>query len=334
VALLDRLEVAAREVFRPFDALDDSDPVAVGTACDRVRNMPVGDLLAATLDAADSLAGPWSSGAVDSLTRAYQLAGARRALAEVVWFRFASGLGGPADPDAQEHWLDEPDPSRPLDAAFGDYEQVYGNGEFTWAGVWTVASPPPETHDSLVAAWELYRGPISRWRLPVRRDARVWEIDHPGDWVRLVEAYPRVATRPHYGWELPGPNQRRGELSRLFAVSGQHAARVGIGAHLVPDWAAVAEHYDGVHLSWAGFLTTEGYVADLLDDGVAMLRYWGSERTLWLHDVFGQPQPAELPALSGAISGALGADIRRNAPRRRFTDLRDLNRRLRRPNPP
>jgi hypothetical protein len=160
--------------------------------------------------------------------------------------------------------------------------------------MWTVTSPPAEIHNPLIHAWERYGGEISRWRLPVRDDARVWEIDSPRDWVRLVETFPRVAAGPHLGWELPGPNQHRGELSR---PAGQHAARTGIGARLLPDWAAVAEHYDGVHVSWAGFLTTEGHVTDLADGGVTMLRYWGSERTLWLHDVFGEPRPAGAPAL-------------------------------------
>jgi hypothetical protein len=32
--------------------------------------------------------------------------------------------------------------------------------------------------------------------------------------------------------------------------------------------------------------------------GVTMLRYWGSERTLWLHDVFGNPAPLAPPTFS------------------------------------
>jgi hypothetical protein len=188
------------------------------------------------------------------------------------------------------------DPPWPPEGAFGNYEHGYGNGEFTWAGVWTVSSPPPDIHDPLISAWEMWCGPISRWRLPVRHDARVWEIDRPDDWARLVETFPRVADGAHHGWELPGPNQDRRKLARLAAVPGQHAARAGIGAHLVPDWAAVAEHYDGVHLSWAGFVTAEGYVTDLASSRVTMLRFWASERTLWLRDVFGTPQRSEPPS--------------------------------------
>lgn len=333
VAALDRLELAARKVFRPFDALHDSDPVAVGAAAELVGSMPFDDFLAVVLGAASSLAGPWNSGPVDSLTWAYRLAPARRRLAEAVWTHFAARLAGPGDQDAQEYWLEEPDPARRVEPAFTDYARGYGNGEFTWAGLWTVTGPPPEIHDELISTWEFTGRQVSRWRLPVRPDARVWEIDHPGDWVRLVETFPRVATGTHLGWELPGPNQHPGELAQLSAVPGQHAARVALRRHLVPDWAAVADRYDGVRISWAGFLTTEGFVNDLPDDGVAMLRYWGSERTLWLHDVFGEPQPTEPPSLSGAVNNARGIDVRDGGSRRRLADLSELNRRLGRPDP-
>ncbi len=43
-----------------------------------------------------------------------------------------------------------------------------------WAGLWTVTSPPVELQGELAAAWELDQGPVSRWHLPVRTDARVF----------------------------------------------------------------------------------------------------------------------------------------------------------------
>lgn len=69
----------------------------------------------------------------------------------------------------------------------------------------------------------------------------------------------------------------------------------------------MAKDYDGVNLSWAGFLTSEGYVSDLPDGSVMMLRYWGSERTSWLADAFGTPLPASV--LSGCLNNYLGADL-------------------------
>lgn len=70
----------------------------------------------------------------------------------------------------------------------------------------------------------------------------------------------------------------------------------------MPDWERAADDFDGVHVSWSGKLTCEGRiidVAELGDDVVTMLRYWGSERTSWLNDVFGVPEPLEAPELSG-----------------------------------
>jgi hypothetical protein len=61
----------------------------------------------------------------------------------------------------------------------------------------------------------------------------------------------------------------------------------------MPDWERMAADVDGVHLSWAGAITAEGCVVSVPgfgDDVVTMLRYWSSERTLWLNDVFLTPE--------------------------------------------
>ena len=197
--------------------------------------------------------------------------------------------------------------ARPRFRAFDD---VYGAGQFTWAGMWTVSDPPSEVHGDLIGAWELEPDPASRWQLPVRPDARVFEVHRPADWVRLVTTYPATG-RSHPEWELPGINQHPRTLDVLLAIDGQHGARTSIRRHLVPDWAAVAADFDGVHLSWAGFLTAEGYVSDIGDGDVALLRYWFSERTHWLHDVFTEPVPLAAPHCDPA--GALvGVDVRRD----------------------
>jgi hypothetical protein len=61
-----------------------------------------------------------------------------------------------------------------------------------------------------------------------------------------------------------------------------------------------------------------------------MLRYWSSERTLWLHDVFGAPTPLNPPDLSGRISGTLGIDPRSDPQGRLRADLAELEIRLNR----
>jgi hypothetical protein len=128
-----------------------------------------------------------------------------------------------------------------------------------------------------------------------------WTGDAPGP---LVGAYRHAAARRPIAEAVDG-----GLAAELLAVPGQHAMRAHVSRHVLPDWAAVSADYDGVHLSWAGFLTTEGYVCDLDAGGVTMLRYWGSERTHWLADVFGDPVPLGAPVLSGSMSGALGVDV-------------------------
>ncbi|MCP4966145.1 MAG: hypothetical protein GY926_13040 [bacterium] len=88
----------------------------------------------------------------------------------------------------------------------------------------------------------------------------------------------------------------------------------------------MAESFDAVHLSWAGLITTGGYVIATDDQEFTMLRYWGSERTHWLRDCFGDPEPLDAPALSGRVNGDIGIstianDQCRTADQRRPHDL-------------
>lgn len=328
VALLARLEAEHRRDVGWFESPPGSDPDAVAAAVGSVGIMSFGRLVERAVDAAQALAGPWTSDAPQSLVGAYRHAEARRPIAEAVHERFGARLHRPGDPRCQEWW--DTDPLRrscPDRTLFRDFHQVYGSGEFTWAGLWTATGPPVAAHGALIAAWEMDEGPISRWRLPVRLGPRVWEIHRPDDWVRLVETYPKSAGRTHDGWELPGPNQHAADIAGLVSLPGQHGVRTKVSRHLLPDWQAVATDYDGVNLSWAGFLTTEGYVSDLGAGGVAMLRYWASERTHWLADVFDEPAPIGAPALSHSGIGALGVDVRVDSARR-ARDLVTLHRLL------
>ena len=318
VAVLARLEADHRPDLAWYEAPVDSDHGAVQRAAAWVRAKGFGELMARTLYVAESLAGPWVPGAPVSLARCFRLAGERRPIAEAIVSEHLELLDAPCDAEAQQWWLGaEVADIRPPRRLFVAFDHVYGNGEFTWAGLRTVTDPPPELHAELVIAWELHPGPISRWRLPVRELARVWEIRSVRDWARLVETYPRTARVPHEGWELPGPNQHPEALQGLLAVPGQSAARVRTGGHLLPDWAAVAEEWDGVHLTWAGFLTSEGRVWDLEGGAVTMLRYWASERTLWLADVFGEPEPSAPPMLRPDTGSDGGIDVRIQSGRRR-----------------
>jgi hypothetical protein len=313
--LLAMLEGRAGRDTAPSHVPRDSDDEAVAAAAAALTEMSWGALLSVAVDAAAFHVGPWVSEAPANLAAAYHHADERRQIAEAIAERFGAALHAPLDPAEQQWWHSgSPEVRFFTRPRFRDFTDVYGAGQFTWAGVWTVSNPPPHVHRDLIGAWELEPDPVSRWQLPIGLDARVFHIHRPADWVRLVTAYPATGW-PHPEWELPGINQRPRELAELLAIDGQHGARTAMRRHLVPDWAAVAADYDGVHLSWAGFLTSEGYVSELGDDDVALLRYWFSERTHWLRDVFGEPVPLDAP-YSDLEDVVLGVDVRRDATRR------------------
>ena len=325
VALLAALEATKRDDVPWFNCPTDSSHDAVRRAAQAIQEMPIGELLELAVSSAERLAGPWSGDALVSLPYVYEHARHRRQIAEALSDRFDAPFHRDPDFGAQQWWYEEPrDPQQRATACFTNFSNVYGNGEFTWAGLWTVTDPPPETHDALIRTWDFFGRPTSRWLLPVRSDARLWIIHQPADWARLVETYPKAALGTHGGWELPGPNQHPSETTVLRSIATQHAVRTEVTNHELPDWERVAADFDGVHLSWAGFLTTEGFISDLSDGGVTMLRYWGSEHTLWLHDVFGEPIPLDAPVLSGTVGGSVGVDVSVDD-ERRARDWQDLH---------
>ena len=93
--------------------------------------------------------------------------------------------------------------------------------------------------------------PLAWWAMRFPQDARVFEVNSPSDWHELCVRY-----------------QARGtEDDRL-----------------VPNWGAVSEEWDGVHLSLGGLLTTEQgrYESPA---GWTMLESWHAEQTYWLRSL-------------------------------------------------
>ena len=276
-----------------------ADPAAVSAAVDLIGEMSFGRLVESAVFAAVFESGPWMVDAPAKIAAAYEQADWRAPIAEAVSERFGDQLHAPIDHGSQQWFTDGSPGLESLAPLFGGFDDVYGAGEFPLAGLWTATDPPPEALGEMVGSWEYETGPITRWWLPVRPEASVFEIHRPADWARLVTAHPRAAA-PHPGWELPGINQYVTDITPLLVSAEHRAARESVRHHLVPDWRSVSGQYDGVHLSWAGFITSEGYVVDLGDGDVTMLRYWFSERTLWLADVFGEPRAAPDPQINFA----------------------------------
>jgi hypothetical protein len=108
------------------------------------------------------------------------------------------------------------------------------------------------------------------WPLAPRRDARIYEITGPGDWVALVARYPLEVTksRRHDWWRVTG----------------------WAGTWLMPDYAAAASDYDAIHLSVGGYLTTAGRALPVAGAG-CMLAGWDPDETYWLADVLATAGP-------------------------------------------
>lgn len=136
VAVLARLEADLRPDLAWFEAPDDSTHEAVQRAATWVRSKSFGELMAPTLYAAESLAGPWVPDAPASLARCFRLAGQRQPIAEAIVGEHLKPLDAPCDLEAQQWWLsDEVADARHPRRLFMAFDHVYGNGEFTWAGL-------------------------------------------------------------------------------------------------------------------------------------------------------------------------------------------------------
>lgn len=102
------------------------------------------------------------------------------------------------------------------------------------------------------------------WPIEPMADARVFAITGPQTWATLVETYPLRVTR-----------SRLHDWRRTTATDTEW---------FIPDWAAVADDYDGVHLSVYGYLTAPG-TAIGLREGATVLAGWSPDTTFWLSDV-------------------------------------------------
>jgi hypothetical protein len=123
-------------------------------------------------------------------------------------------------------------------------------------------------------------------------DARVFEIDQPQAWQRLVTDYRRTATATYrHTWAWTGWD----------------------GEWLVPHWPAVAADWDGVHLSVAGYLSTAGHPLPV-GPARTLLAGWNPDETYWLADVI--TSIGEAQAWHNPSRDPLGWTMRQNGQRR------------------
>lgn len=309
-ALLARLETGARSDWRaPWDTPPDSVPSAVAAAAAVLPSTPVDEVLTEAVAAAEHTAGPWTADAPVQLAVALRLAPDRRPLAEAVARRLAGVWSAPLDPAGQV-WFTDDEPFEP-DRSGGPGGRAGATGwaplgsprrpcdawvTATWQGLWTATAPGDRLAAHMADTWEMFRLPVTRWRLLPDPGARVLELDGPDAWAALASDHPLARrVRPESSWEVPGVNPPPPGVRDLAALPGQRAVRTTMRHFVEPDWDSVAAEWDAVHLTWSGFLLAEGTAVDLGGGDVAMLRNWRSERTLWLNPVLAAAEP--LPAV-------------------------------------
>jgi hypothetical protein len=103
--------------------------------------------------------------------------------------------------------------------------------------------------------------PANVWSMDVNPKARICEIQSAGDWVNLVELFPR---------SHPGNS----EWDHFTGCAGPW---------YVPEWAAVRQYYDAVHVTFGAFLTAAYRALPLSGiEGKTILVGWNPDETLWL----------------------------------------------------
>jgi len=330
----------------PLEPPDGVRADAVAQAAREVNEMSPVELLARAVLAGSHVVGPWNPDAPAGVARAIRDARLRRPITQVALARLGDRLHAALDPDAQLWWTTQrhaADDPRAWNQPLGEQPRRSCPAWLTatWDGLWTCThaqehdTPVPDDGtrsmigDALIAAWEHAPGPSTRWHLQVDPGARIYEIDSPADWERLVRLAPLARQQRYVSWEFPGMDVNEYDISDLDRLAGQRAARHrdAFRYFVEPDWDRVADRFDAVHLTWAGLLTTEGVVIDLDNQDVTMLRGWYSERTLWLNPVLSAPRPAPGPRLTRAYCGVVGLDVE-HEPERRVQDLALLESRL------
>ena len=225
--LLDRLEHDARgqgdRLWRPFEALPDSDPGAVTTAARLAADLHPTTLLRLALSAAD-MVGPWNHAGPRNATVALELASSREPIAEVLLARAAPAWGAPV---ADRHWWW-------TDCLPEDRGSIGTNLEPfpAWAtrpfnSLLTTSPVDLALTDALTSAWEMVFGPITLWRLRARPTARVYELHGPAlsaPTRRTPPSTTGATPRGSYGTSLPPMT-----TSRPCSPSQGNAPHVGAG---------------------------------------------------------------------------------------------------------
>lgn len=132
---------------------------------------------------------------------------------------------------------------------------------------------------------------IRAWAVPVTDNARVYEIQGPADWIALVDRYPSHRTN---------------------LCQAPHLERLWPAGELIwtPEWREVAQDFDGVHLSPAGWLTATSQILEVPGRGLTICEGWVTESTAWFRPSFERFQQIEHDRLTfGYGRPETGSDV-------------------------
>jgi hypothetical protein len=109
--------------------------------------------------------------------------------------------------------------------------------------------------------WYVSAEKLQVWNVEIPPEAKIYEVHTPLDWIHLVERFPKLQITP--------------DTQNWLRWTGCS------GPWLTPDWKAVAEHFDGVHVSIGGHLAT-AYTAWPIGDHFTILTGWHPDATFWI----------------------------------------------------
>lgn len=146
-----------------------------------------------------------------------------------------------------------------------------------WSGTWW-STPPADLVrstrslgvDGPAGLWfvEDSSGWTSAVATPVlAASARVFDVDGPDAWADLCRRHPLDVTA-----------SRRHDWLRATGRDGEWTQ---------PDWSSVAEEFDGVHVTVAGYLSAATRAIDLGDGRASVIAGWAPDETYW----FGRALP-------------------------------------------
>lgn len=126
------------------------------------------------------------------------------------------------------------------------------------------------------------RRALTRRLYPPPTDARVYEIDGADAWADLCRRYPlEQSAQKRHDW---------------YRTTGR------IGRWVMPDWSLVAQDFDGVHLTVAGYLAAAGTAISVDCDTASVIAGWDPDMTWWFRDVKYLDDVVEWSQLTGSVN--------------------------------